>query len=161
MATVYEPTEQRVEMAWETPTHDAIVELTKGHVQAMETMTDDAVWVQAGMHHVLLYTIGRRSGVEHKVALPTWNDPDGHRIVVASFAGATDHPSWFLNLCDRAANPRVRCRVQDGEFWSVPEILEGAEREEMWGRLTADRSWYLTYQEKTERQIPLVRLRPE
>ena len=89
------------------------------------------------------------------------NLPNGHRIVVASFAGATTHPSWFLNLRDRDANPGVRCRVQDGEFWSVPEILEGDNRAETWARLTADRRWYLDYQAKTDREIPLVRLREQ
>lgn len=154
----YEPTDQYVEQVWETPSHREIVDLTKGHVQAMETMTDDIVWVQAGMHHLLLHTIGRKSGTEHKVALPFWRDPAGHRIVVASFAGATKHPSWFVNLRDTDANPRVRCRVQTGEFWSVPEVLDGADRAETWARLTTDRAWYNDYQARTDREIPLVRL---
>jgi deazaflavin-dependent oxidoreductase (nitroreductase family) len=150
--------DQRVEQAWETPSHDEIVELTKMHVGAMEVTDDDLVWVQAGMHHVLLHTIGRRSGTEHKVALPTWKDPDGHRIIVASFAGAPGNPSWFWNLADREANPRVRCRVQGGQFWSEHEILEGDERDRLWDLLVADRAWYADYQARTDRTIPLVRL---
>ena len=79
-----------------------------------------------GRHHLLLRTVGRKSGKEHKVALPTWVDPEGRRVVVASFAGAPGHPSWYLNLSDRTANPEVLCRVQGGRtFWSEPEILEG------------------------------------
>ncbi len=147
---------QKVEQVWETPSADEIVELTKAHVGAMETMTDDIVWVQAGMHHILLQTVGRKSGNVHKVALPIWKDPDGHRIAVASFAGAKNHPSWFLNLRDRT-EPRLRIRVQDGEFWSDAEVLEGEERDRIWDLLVADRSWYTDYQAKTERQIPLVR----
>lgn len=150
---------QKVEQVWETPGLDEIVELTKSHVEAMETSDHDLVWVQAGMHHVLLHTVGRKSGREHKVALPTWNDPDGHRIVVASYAGAPGHPSWYLNLSDRDANPRVRCRVQDGEFWSDQEILvEGDERDRIWNLLVRDRAWYADYQAKTDRTIALVRL---
>lgn len=150
--------EQKVEQAWETPSHDEIVELTKMHVGAMDQTDDDIVWVQAGMHHVLLHTIGRKSGNEHRVALPTWNDSDGHRIVVASFAGAERHPSWFINLRDRDANPRVRVKVQDGHFWSDQQILEGTERDEIWAQLLADRAWYADYQKRTDRTIPLVRL---
>lgn len=124
----------------------------------MEGSDHDMIWVQAGMHHVLLQTIGRKSGNIHKVALPFWLDSDGHRIVVASFAGATRHPSWFINLRDSAANPKVHCRSQQGPFLSVPEILTGDDRSQTWEQLVADRAWYTTYQAKTEREIPLVRL---
>lgn len=150
---------QKVEQQWATPSPDEIVELTKMHVGAMEMTDDDAVWVQAGMPHVLLTTIGRKSGTAHKVALPTWTDPDGHRIVVGSFAGAEKHPAWMLNLADRTANPRVRCRVQGGEYWSDHEVLDGGEEHaRIWALLTADRAWYNDYQAKTARTIPLVRL---
>lgn len=152
-------TEQRVEQGWDTPSHEDIVELTKMHVQAMESSDDDMIWQQVGMHHVLLHTVGRKSGKVHKVALPTWNDPDGNRIVVASFAGAAGHPSWYLNIADRDANPRVRCRVQGGEFWSDHEILtHGDEHARIWSLLIADRAWYADYQAKCDRTIPLVRL---
>ena len=149
---------QKIEQTWETPTHDEIAELTRAHVQAMESMDVDEVWQQAGMHHVLLRTIGRKTGNEHKVALPYWTDPDGKRIVVASFAGSDRHPSWFANLADRTKNPEVLVKVQDGEFWSVPEILEGDEYDRTWAMLVADRAWYTDYQKRTERKIPLVRL---
>jgi deazaflavin-dependent oxidoreductase (nitroreductase family) len=152
------PESQKVEQAWETPSLDEIPVITKMHVGALETSKDDAVWVQAGMHHVMIRTIGRKSGAEHKIALPFWRDPDGARVVVASFAGATDHPSWFLNLRDRVTNPEVLVTVQDGQYWSVPDILEGDERARIWDLLVADRAWYTTYQGKTEREIPLVRL---
>lgn len=149
---------QKVDQAWETPSADEIVTLTAAHVQAMETMDIDEVWVQAGMHHVMLRTIGRKSGKEHKVALPTWRDPQGRRVVVASFAGAEKDPSWFVNLADRDANPEVLVKVQGGEYWSVPEILDGAEYDETWALLNADRAWYNGYQAKTDRRIPLVAL---
>ena len=98
---------QKVEQAWETPSLEEIPKITKMHVQALESMQGDEVWVQAGMHHVTVQTVGRKSGKVHKVALPIWRDANGHRIVVASFAGAKGHPSWYLNLRDREANPEV------------------------------------------------------
>jgi len=150
-----QPTEQQITQIWETPSHDEIVELTKAHVGALEVMDDDMVWVQAGMHHILLHTIGRRSGNEHKVALPYWQDSDGHRIVVASFAGAKNHPSWLHNL---KATPRVKIKAQTSSFWSDAQILEGEERASIWAQLLADRAWYADYQARTEREIPLVRL---
>ena len=150
---------QKVEQVWDTPSLDEIPKISRMHVDAMEQTDDDMVWVQAGMHHVLLRVIGRRSGNEQKVALPFWRDPAGNRIVVASFAGAPQHPAWFANLQDRAANPEVLCRVQGGrQFWSKAEILDGDDYERTWQGLTADRAWYNDYQAKTGRRIPLVRL---
>jgi deazaflavin-dependent oxidoreductase (nitroreductase family) len=149
---------QRVEQQWETPPRSEIPVLSAAHVAAMEASDDDSVWLLAGMHHVVLQTVGRRTGKTHKVALPTWRDPDGHRIVVASFSGAPRDPAWYLNLSDRAANQTVLCRVQHGEYWTEPQILTGDERERIWALLVADRAWYADYQAATDRQIPLVRL---
>jgi deazaflavin-dependent oxidoreductase (nitroreductase family) len=140
------------------PTRDEIPEISRGHVAAMEASDDDAVWIIAGMNHVVLRTIGRRSGNEHKVALPFWLDPEGRPVVVASFAGAPQHPAWYLNLSDRTANPEVLVRRQGQLYWSVPEILEGDEYTRIWSGLTADRPYYNDYQSRTERKLPLVRL---
>jgi deazaflavin-dependent oxidoreductase (nitroreductase family) len=135
------------------------VGISQKHVSMMETSGADDVWVWVGMKHVLLRTIGRRSGNEHKVALPYWSDPGGHRIIVASFAGAPTDPAWFLNLSDRVANPEVLVRVQGGSFWADAEILEGADYAATWDALVVDRPHYSDYRDKTDRVIPLVRLR--
>ncbi len=50
----------------------------------MESTGADEAWFVAGMHHLILCTVGRRSGKEQKAALPYWVDSGGHRIVVAS-----------------------------------------------------------------------------
>jgi len=151
-------TNQKVEQVWETPPIEQIPDISRGHVGAMETSDDEAIWNVAGMPHVLLRTVGRKSGNEHKVALPTWTDPEGRLIVVASFAGNTTHPAWYINLSDRDANPEVLVQVQGRKFWSQPEILDGDEHARIWKLLTEDRAWYNDYQAKTDRQIPLVRL---
>lgn len=153
------PGDQRIEQWWDTPSHDDIVALTRSHVEAMETSDSDAVWLQAGMPHVLVETVGRRSGKRHRVALPTWTDPSGHLIIVASFAGAPKHPSWFFNISDGTANPTVQCRRQGGSFIAAPEVLDGAERQRIWDLLIADRAWYSDYEAKAGREIPVVRLR--
>lgn len=150
--------EQTVVQEWETPSLEEIPVISRKDVQAMEGSNQDQVWMPGGMRHVVLQTVGRRSGKEHKVALPFWLDPQGEAVVVASFAGATNHPSWYLNLADRDANPDVGVRTQTGQYRCVPEILDGEEYERIWGLLTADRAWYKDYQAKTSRRIPLVRL---
>ena len=140
------------------PPRDEIPGISRQHVAAMETSDDDAIWVMAGMRHVLLRTIGRKSGKEHKVALPYWSDPAGHRVVVASFAGAPQHPSWYLNLADRSVNPELLVLDQGQRFWAEGQVLDGAEYEETWAGIVADRPYYADYQTRTDRKLPLVRL---
>jgi deazaflavin-dependent oxidoreductase (nitroreductase family) len=143
---------------FDEPPFEQIPDISRMHAQAMETMDDDIVWVGAGMHQVIVYTVGRRSGNEHKVVLPVWFDADGHRIVVASYAGAPTHPHWYLNLCDKDANPAVRVLARDHEFWAAAHVLEGDDYAETWDALTTDRTYYRDYQTRTARRIPLVRL---
>jgi F420H(2)-dependent quinone reductase len=155
--TVLRVTSQRSSQ-FATPSREKIVEISRKHVSMMEASDADGVWIWAGMHHLLLRTVGRRSGAEHKVALPFWRDHDGDRIVVASFAGAAQDPAWFLNLVDPAADPKVLVRVQGGEFWAEPQVLNGEEYDRIWDLLILDRPHYADYKAKTDRQIPMVRL---
>ena len=140
------------------PPRDEIPGISRQHVAAMETSDADEVWVVAGMRHVLLRTIGRKSGNEHKVALPYWLDGDGRRVVVASFAGAPQHPSWYLNLTDRTANPELLVLDQGYRFWADGQVISGSEYDDTWAGLIADRGYYANYQTRTDRTIPLVRL---
>jgi deazaflavin-dependent oxidoreductase (nitroreductase family) len=143
---------------FERPPRETIPAISRGHVEAQETSDDDSVWVAAGMRHVIVRTVGHKSGREHKVTVPYWLDEQGNRIVVASYAGAPQHPAWYLNLADRATNPEVRCTVQGGGFWARADVLDGDEYTATWAALTADRPFYNDYQAETDRRIPLVRL---
>ena len=154
-----QPAGQGASANFETPTSEQIVKISAKHVAMMETSDADDTWIWVGMEHLLLRTIGRRTGNEHKVALPFWRDPGGHRVVVASFGGAPTDPAWFLNLSDRTANPEVLVRVQGGLFWSDQQILDGDDYATTWKGLVADRPWYDDYVAKAGgRRIPLVRL---
>ena len=150
--------DQRVSADFATPDRAELPAITAAHVAAMESSDDEAMWVTYNMHYVILHTVGRKSGKHHKVALPYWRDPDGHRIVMASYAASPTHPAWYLNLLDRDANPDVYVRVQGGEYRCVPEVLEGDERERLWAALLEDRPFYANYQAQIERLIPMVRL---
>jgi deazaflavin-dependent oxidoreductase (nitroreductase family) len=142
---------------YEEPPREEIPGISRMHVQAMEAGIAEA-YHGAGMHQLMLRTIGRKSGNEHKVALPYWVDDDGHKIIVASFAGAQNHPHWYLNLTDKDANPEVLVRTADGSVWAEADVLDGDEYDHIWGELTTDREFYREYQTRTDRRIPLVRL---
>jgi deazaflavin-dependent oxidoreductase (nitroreductase family) len=152
-----QPESQRNE-AYAEPPREKIPAISRMHVEAMEKLSDDSIWIAAGMRHIILRTVGRKTGNEHKVALPFWRDAAGQRIVVGSFSGAPQHPAWYLNLTDRRANPEVLVRAQDHAFWAEAHILEGEDYDAIWSALTADRPFYGDYSTRTERKIPLVRL---
>jgi F420H(2)-dependent quinone reductase len=143
---------------FQEPPHSQIPAITASHVAAMENSDAGEVWIAAGMRHLILRTIGRRSGTEHKVALPYWVDLDGHHIVVASFAGADTHPAWYLNLTDPDRNGQVLVSEQHESYSASPQILDGDDYRRMWNALCADRPFYNEYQTRTSRRIPLVRL---
>jgi deazaflavin-dependent oxidoreductase (nitroreductase family) len=145
-------------LPFEEPPRDQIPGISAMHVAAMDTMDIDDVWVGAGMNQLILRTVGRKSGKEHRVALPYWIDGDGHRVVVASFAGAPQHPAWYLNLADRDANPEVLVKERHESYWADAQDLDGDDYETTWDALTADRPYYRDYQTRCERRIPLVRL---
>jgi len=150
--------DQKVVQNFQTPSLEDIPVISRADVERLEATADPGAWTRNGMDYVVLRTLGRRTGKETKVALPVWYDADDHRIVVASFAGAPRHPDWYLNLADRERNPEVLCKVAGRAYWSAQEILTGDDYRTVWDQLTADRAWYLDYQARTDRQIPLVRL---
>lgn len=150
------PASQKNE-AFDEPSRDEIPGISRQHTAYLETTDAEEAWIIAGMDHVILHTVGRRSGNEHKVTLPFWYDPEGRRVVVGSFSGAPKHPAWYLNLADRAANPKVKIRVRGGLYECDAVVLEGEERQRIWDLLTSDREYYRDYQSRTDRELPLVR----
>ena len=111
---------------------------------------------------LLLTTVGARTGRRRRTVLgwfPDAPDESDTWLVVASAAGSASHPSWYFNL---ARNPdQVWIRLGRREVKVRPESLKGAEREGAWRRVESLAPGYGVYQEKTDRQIPIVRLRAE
>jgi len=78
-------------------------------------------------------------------------------FVVASKGGFEHHPAWFHNLKANAdTQMELRGKVIDVHASVIPE----PERSELWPALVRFYPAYADYQRKTERVIPLVRLRP-
>jgi len=102
---------------------------------------------------VIFTTRGRNSGKIRKIALMRV-EHDGKYVMVASMGGAPKHPEWYLNL---KADPEA-LMVQDGadRFEATARELEGEEREIWWRRAVEAYPPYARYQEKTDRQIPVL-----
>lgn len=111
-----------------------------------------------GMPVLELVTVGRRSGTPRAVMLTSpLRDGDAY-VVVASRGGDDRHPAWFLNLRD---NPRVEVALQGRP--RVPflaAVATAEERARLWPQVTEKYRNYAGYQRRTEREIPLVLLRP-
>ena len=107
--------------------------------------------------NLLLSTIGRRTG-EKRILPLIYGEDGGDFVIVASKGGAEHHPAWFLNI---EANPAVGFQVVDKKYSGTAIITEGAERKRLFDMMAKIYPPYIAYQEKTEREIPVIVLKPE
>lgn len=115
-------------------------------------------WTAADMPVLELTTIGRKSGKPRSVMLTSPHQDGDVIVIVASKGGADHHPNWFLNLRD---NPRVVVTMQDSADRKMnARVASREERERLWPTITSDFKNYAGYQDKTDREIPLVMLEP-
>ena len=120
----------------------------------LETNGEDGhIW--RGVPTLLLTTLGRSSGEQRMLPLIYGKDGDDH-IIIASKGGHADHPAWFLNL---EASNGVSVQVAADKFSATAEVVEGADRARNWDMMAEIFPPYNDYQQKTERLIPVVRLR--
>jgi deazaflavin-dependent oxidoreductase (nitroreductase family) len=111
-----------------------------------------------GFDALVLTTIGRKSGVERATPVGWFSGKDGSWLIVASAAGAAKNPDWYHNL---AAHPdKVQIEMPGRKVAVIAEELHGAEREEEWSRITTVSPQMAQYQELTDRELPIIRLRP-
>jgi len=105
-----------------------------------------------GTTALLLTTTGRRSG-EERITPLIYQEHEGNHLVVASKAGADEHPAWFLNLEEK---PEVTVQVRGDRFGARARTATADEKPEMWRKMTAAWPDYDEYQTKTDREIPVV-----
>jgi proline iminopeptidase len=123
------------------------------HVQRYQE-TDGAEgheW-REGSTILLLTTTGRKSG--RKTTTPLIYDlDDDNPVIVASKGGAPRHPGWYRNLLK---NPEVEVQIKGETFPARARTAEGEERERLWELMNVMWPHYAEYQEKTDREIPVV-----
>ena len=113
-------------------------------------------WDFYGMPVIKLTTIGRVSGKDRSVMLTSPIKSNGNICLVASKGGDDRHPEWYLNLL---RDPRVKVEVPSGTKSMIATIAEGDERESLWNQIVSDFPNYGSYQEKTNREIPVIILK--
>jgi deazaflavin-dependent oxidoreductase (nitroreductase family) len=126
--------------------HTALYEKTRGHLGTR----------MLGNQVGILTTARRRDGQPYAVPLFIFRDGNDV-IVVASYRGSIEHPTWFRNLL---ANPMASMQVGN-QTWAVQAtVMDLDERAVWWERVVHRFGGYAEYQRRTSREIPLVRLTP-
>lgn len=105
---------------------------------------------------LLLTTTGRRSGKPRTTPLLYLED-GGALVVIASNGGSPSHPGWFLNL---ETDPAVEVQIRHERRAMRASPASAVERERLWPRAVAVYKPYEDYQRRTEREIPVVLLKP-
>ncbi len=105
---------------------------------------------------LLLSTIGRRSGKQRTQPLMYLREADCY-LVAASFGGHDQDPAWLSNI---QANPQATIVVEGRRMPVLAAIATPDERERLWPRFLSLSPAYEKYQHSTDRQIPIVKLRP-
>jgi F420H(2)-dependent quinone reductase len=112
-----------------------------------------------GVPTLMLYTTGRRSGQQRVNSLVYAKDGDD-LLVVASNGGADKPPAWLHNL---KANPDVEVQVGTDRRPGRARVIDSSDpdRDRVWRLVNENnKDRYDAYQEKTDREIPVVAITP-
>lgn len=111
-----------------------------------------------GVKALVLHTVGAKTGQERSNPVNWFPGPDGSWLIVASAAGATGNPGWYYNI--KAHPDKIRIELDDRSIEVKADQLHGAEREQAWNDITTGAPQFAGYQEKTDRELPIIRLIP-
>jgi deazaflavin-dependent oxidoreductase (nitroreductase family) len=115
-------------------------------------------WTFLGMDVLFLTTTGRKSGAERTTPVAWFPGRDGTWLIVASAAGSASNPAWYLNL---AASPgSAEIEVKGQKIPVTAEQLAGSAREQAWQQIIKAQPRYAKYQQKTDRELPVILLAP-
>jgi deazaflavin-dependent oxidoreductase (nitroreductase family) len=106
---------------------------------------------------ILLTTRGRKTG-RLRTTPVLYLEDGGDFIVIASVGGNDMHPAWYLNLKEHP-----EAEVMIGREWRRVIAQETGidEKKKIWPRLVKLYPQFDAYQQRTNREIPLMRLLPK
>jgi deazaflavin-dependent oxidoreductase (nitroreductase family) len=133
--------------------------LGKVQVRSYRRSGGDRLSKRMGFPVAILTTCGAKTGQIRTNPVGGFPDGENSWLVAASLGGAARHPAWFLNMAKHPDD--IWLEVGKERFKVRGESLEGPERTEALARIAAISPRYGKYQEKTDREIPIVRLTRE
>ena len=105
---------------------------------------------------LLLDHVGARSGKTRTTPLTYLRDGED-LVLVASKGGHPKNPAWFHNL---RARPHAQVQIGHHRRAVRARVATRAERARLWPKVVSLYGGYQQYQERTDREIPLVILEP-
>jgi deazaflavin-dependent oxidoreductase (nitroreductase family) len=109
-----------------------------------------------GTKVLILEHVGRRSGQVRSAPLVYYQRGDD--LIVVASAGASDvDPQWLLNL---RAHPQTHVSVGSERRPVVAQVASADEKTALWPELIEHNPEWDDYTRRTEREIPVVVLRP-
>ncbi len=133
------------------------IRLFSGLNVALYRMSGGRIMGRLGGRDICLVTMrGARSG--RTLTRPLMHVPyrDGV-ILVASLGGAPSHPVWYHNL---VANPDIEVQVGAEKLSLRARQARPEEKAEVWPRCVESYPDFQTYQDRTERDIPVFICEP-
>lgn len=109
----------------------------------------------AGKDLMILTTKGAKSG-KPRTAIVTYSRDGDAYVVAGSKGGAPTDPQWFENI---RANPDVTAEAEGRTFDARADVAQGADRDRLWQEHVARWPEFGEYLKKTDRVIPMARLR--
>lgn len=107
-----------------------------------------------GADLLLLTTTGAKSG-QPRVSPLAYFRIDDKLLIIGSFAGADIDPGWVHNL---RANPSAHVEIGTDSSDVTARELPSAERDELFGKISAAAPGFAEYQARTPRVIPVFEL---
>lgn len=110
-----------------------------------------------GAPMIIVHHLGRSSGKEYETPLVYQPTADGRMYIIASAAGAPEHPAWYRNLI---AAGSATVEVGDETFDVKVTEVTGADRDQVYETQKAAMPGFAGYEEKTAgiRTIPVLAL---
>ena len=108
----------------------------------------------AGANLLLMTSIGAKTGQPRTIPLGYSRDGDRY-VVVGSNSGFPTQPQWLTNI---AADPIVKVEVGTEVFHATATVSHDEERQRLWQIHVAAIPYFATYENMTERQLPVVSL---
>ena len=103
---------------------------------------------------LLLTTTGRKTG-RLRTTPVLYLEDGSDLVVVASFGGNDMHPAWYLNLKDC---PEAEIVIRGERRRVSAREITIQEKKRIWRRLEKLYPQFDVYQQRTSREIPLLRL---
>jgi F420H(2)-dependent quinone reductase len=129
--------------------------MTRMHVAAYRLTGGRIGGTFRGAPCLLLHHVGRKSGKAHTSPLMYAEDGDD-LVIVASKGGAPKDPLWWLNL---KASPHTTVQVGGEHREVTARQASPEEKQRLWPKVNAVWPEFERYQQRTDRDIPVVILR--